>query len=58
MSKIIQILLGLCDHKWEIIYTFAVRRFKYTILFDEIQITKYEYHLQCSKCGKIKKTTL
>jgi len=44
-------LLGICEHKWVILRQIVVHSKRYNILKN----TRFEYDLQCEKCGDIKK---
>lgn len=44
-------LLGLCEHEWETIATFALYSCR---VGEENKVLGYEYHLRCKKCGAIK----
>lgn len=57
MIQKIKQLLGVCDHKWEVIETVSFRSYKW-FGFSDVQTVKYHYHQKCKQCGKLKKTIL
>ena len=52
MMSLIRKLFGLCDHRWKIIQTINV---EYSNDNGEVVQTFTRYHLQCEKCGDVKK---
>ena len=56
MIKLIRHILGLCDHNWFIMHQFKCETLRVT---DKAVVkSQVEYHQQCHKCGKLRKTTL
>ena len=54
MIKLIRLLLGLCDHKYEIIERRDICR----KISNQNKVTGTFFIQKCNKCGNIKQTTV